>query len=88
MDKKYTTQDLIRSLRICNPLYYTITGCDKCVLYNSFGACKEALMLLAADELERLLHKAEDDAWRADDVPPGCIHAIVPRPKHKEDCNG
>lgn len=22
------------------------------------------------------------------DVPPGCIHAIVPRPKRKEDCNG
>lgn len=29
-----------------------------------------------------------DKQTRADDVPPGCIHAIVPRPKRKEDCNG
>ena len=29
-----------------------------------------------------------DKQTRADDVPPGCVHVIVPRPKHKEDCNG
>jgi hypothetical protein len=88
MDKKCTTQALIQSLRACSPLCDTVSGCSKCVLYDSFGACEEALMLLAADELERLLRKAQDDALRADDVPPGCVHVIVPRPKHKEDCNG
>ena len=29
-----------------------------------------------------------DKQTRDDDVPPGCVHVIVPRPKHKEDCNG
>lgn len=29
-----------------------------------------------------------DKQTRADDVPPGCVHVVVPRPKHKEDCNG
>lgn len=29
-----------------------------------------------------------DKQTRADDVPPGCVHVIVPRPKRKEDCNG
>lgn len=31
---------------------------------------------------------ADLDKQTRDDVPPGCVHVIVPRPKHKEDCNG
>lgn len=29
-----------------------------------------------------------DKQTQDDDVPPGCVHVIVPRPKRKEDCNG
>lgn len=31
---------------------------------------------------------ADLDKQTRDDVPPGCVHVIVPRPKYKEDCNG
>lgn len=31
---------------------------------------------------------ADLDKQTRDDVPPECVHVIVPRPKHKEDCNG
>ena len=54
MNDEIKTEDIIKSLRICNSDF----GCGGCIFYENFGYfCPDKLGALSADRLERLSEK-------------------------------